>query len=252
MSENSQRYISKDLVHFIGRGKKESEQFELLINILKMKWLMHYPFNLNDVGNVYLNKQGKISDNEMFNPQMICFADIPIKDLSIHMSKYGKFGLAFSKQFVSNNGGTPVHYIPENSNITTDYIVDKGNPPKIKEIKEHKSEYYNKMFAEFHELFDKFESLVMEENKRSNNGDLIFRVVNLNFFFISQVFSFFKFFNPTKADYDIDNYYFEREWRVIGQINFSLTDIKTIFLPEKYAQRFRTEFPNYYGQLIFT
>lgn len=37
------------------------------------------------------------------------------------------------------------------------------------------------------------------------------------------IFSYLKFFDHSLNDDHEDNYYFEREWRVIGNIHFSIT-----------------------------
>jgi hypothetical protein len=44
----------------------------------------------------------------------------------------------------------------------------------------------------------------------------------------------------------------EREWRVIGDVKFALEDVHRVFMPERYAERFREDLPNYIGQLTFS
>src|SRR5689334_24442201 len=46
---------------------------------------------------------------------MVCFCDIPVEDLPLHMKKYSQFGLAFSKGFLIGKGATPVFYVSETS-----------------------------------------------------------------------------------------------------------------------------------------
>ena len=43
---------------------------------------------------------------------MVCFCDIPVDDLDIHMEKYGQFGIAFQKEFLLDQGALPVVYVP--------------------------------------------------------------------------------------------------------------------------------------------
>jgi ribosomal protein L24E len=49
---------------------------------------------------------------------MVCFCDIPIGDLGIHIKKYGQFGLAFKKSFLIERGANPVLYVERNSAVT--------------------------------------------------------------------------------------------------------------------------------------
>ena len=95
-----QRYISNELTHFIGRGKPINSQYNLLIKILREGWLTHPPHNPNIRGNLTVKPSAKISKNEMYSPQIVCFCDIPIEDLSIHIKKYSRFGISFSKDFI--------------------------------------------------------------------------------------------------------------------------------------------------------
>ena len=50
----------------------------------------------------------------------LCFCDIPIAELSIHVKKYSCFGLSFSKQFIIGKGGKPVLYIPKQIAVDLD------------------------------------------------------------------------------------------------------------------------------------
>ena len=44
---------------------------------------------------------------------VVCFCDIPVSDFAIHTTKYGCFGVAFSKQYLlGRKGAAPVHYVP--------------------------------------------------------------------------------------------------------------------------------------------
>ena len=47
-----------------------------------------------------------------------------------------------------------------------------------------------------------------------------------------------------------DNYYLEREWRLVGNLRFGLGDLRTIVVPRSYAERLATDFPEYSGQRL--
>lgn len=52
---------------------------------------------------------------------MKCFCDINLHKLSHHLDFYGRYGLAFSKEWGMNKGIQPVQYINTNSNLCRDF-----------------------------------------------------------------------------------------------------------------------------------
>lgn len=265
MSNPKQRYISNELVHFVGRGKTVDEQFQLLVHIINDGWILHYPFIPGVSGNLTVSAGAKISENQMYSPEITCFADIPPDDLALHMEKYSHMGLSFSKNFIADAGGSPVHYIPKNSAVKT------GKPRPIQDFAQYrkanydfftalhmvnetipKGEYFDKMLQEYRMLFSEMHKVIMENSKTPGVPPITARLMELQKFLDFHIFSYLKFFDHKKTDNDADNYYFEREWRVVGHVKFSLSDIKTVYIPSEYSERFRKNFPEYFGQVIFT
>ncbi|WP_301584685.1 abortive infection system antitoxin AbiGi family protein [Halomonas alkaliantarctica] len=264
MSGLTQRYISKELVHFVGRGMKAREQFGLLCKILSDGWITHPPHNPNISGNLSINSGVSISENEMYSPEITCFADIPISDLSLHMEKYSSVGLSFSKEFIADSGGVPVHYLPINTQVKRSKSLDGSEIHNL--IAEHgaenlmdqmsevipKGQHFDDMLREYHELFSIFGELARKEDPSPGVSGLFKRVVELQRFFDFHIFSYLKFFDHRKSDDDPENFYFEREWRIVGNVSFSTEDIKTVFFPRCYSTDFREAFPGYAGQVVFT
>src|ERR1019366_7648127 len=54
----------------------------------------------------------RLSENVAFRGSYVCFCDIPLGDLDLHMRKYSRFGIAFRKEFLLKKGATPVMYVP--------------------------------------------------------------------------------------------------------------------------------------------
>ncbi|MGA2780437.1 MAG: abortive infection system antitoxin AbiGi family protein [Smithella sp.] len=263
MSGLTQRYISKELVHFVGRGMNEDQQFELLLKILNECWITHAPHNPNISGNLTVNPNAAISENEMYAPQITCFTDIPIQDLSMHMQKYSPVGISFSKDFIAEAGGVPVHYIPKGAKVQRPQKIDAYDYMKL--MKEEKGEtfieniyeniskaqYFDEMLKEYHLLFNIFREQSKIIDPQPGVSGLFKRVLDLERFLSFHIYSYFKFFDHTLPDDNPDNYYFEREWRVVGNVKIDLADVKTVFSPPKYAERFRNECPQFFGQVIF-
>ena len=68
--------------------------------------------------------------------------------------------------------------------------------------------------------------------------------------FLVNLFSHFKVWDNDSDDSDPDNYYFEREWRATNNINFKLSDVVKIIIPEKCIKQFEDDFPGLKDKVI--
>jgi hypothetical protein len=123
---STQRYVSNELTHFVGRGMAESDQYDLLVNqILKPGWLTFPPHDRRTYRSPTFNLGTTISDGKMITTQVICFCDIPLADLAIHMNKYSHFGVAFRRDFLVALGANPVFYVATNSAVAVDSLIPR-------------------------------------------------------------------------------------------------------------------------------
>jgi hypothetical protein len=171
----------------------------------------------------------EVDDTEAAYSRVVCFCDIPVTDLEIHMNKYGRFGLSFLKPFLVRKGANPVLYVAENSQA-----LSLGLPGS-------RSGYdvwpRAKVFKGNIQLYEDYRQKLP---------------LTLNYFLDLLVFGFIKYFDDSASDEHKANVYMEREWRVIGDVKFALADVHRVFMPERYAERFRADLPNYKGQLTFS
>jgi len=246
MALAGQRYVSAELAHFVGRGLKVEEQYSLLLKILHEGWISHPPHNPNLRGNLSVNTSIRFSANQMYAPEIVCFCDIPAADFGKYAGKYSPFGLSFSKDFILRRGGSPVFYIPLQATVHLPKnvppvelirLLQEGGPNALYEDT-FIGEYFDRMMGEYNRITPG----VPDEHKR---------LIELERFLDFYIFSYIKFYDHAYANNHDDNSYLEREWRVVGNVNFSLDDIETIFLPKVFAKRFRTDFPSYSSQLLF-
>lgn len=258
-----QRYVSKELTHFVGQKLPAEQQYSLLVEILRSKWLTHPPHNPNISGNLTVNTKARMSKNEMYVPEVVCFCDIPVSDLDIHIEKYSPFGLSFLKSFLVGKGANPVFYVAKNSEVRVPR--EFWDASELKDAHERslavgadaffrmvpRSEYYDKMVREYHEVLPLLEGLVRQHQESPGVTGDFRRLLNLQGFLDFHVFSFTKFFDDTKPDDDPANFYMEREWRMLGNLDFRLEDVHRVILPESYAKRFRQDVPKYAGQVTF-
>ncbi|GAG37696.1 unnamed protein product, partial [marine sediment metagenome] len=232
--------------------------------------LTHPPHDTKEeLSEVIIDTNAKIIENEMYSPTMVCFCDIPIEDLGIHINKYSPFGISFEKDFIVKKGGTPIYYIPIDARqrwynkITGERFLElfkKAGGPDIKYEKQNyedinKGEYFRRMLKIHHDFFTLINKLITKYSQRLESTDaldLLDQYSRLDIFLNFQFFSNLKFFNHNLSDDDPDNYYYEREWRILTNIKFNIEDVRRVLIPEEYAKNFRNDCPNYYGQLTYT
>jgi hypothetical protein len=265
MQKFDQRYISDELTHLLGKKQEEvgESPYETLLEILRTGWLTHPPHAQKNmiIASTLIRYKRKLSDNEMYSTNMVCFCDIPLSDLAIHVEKYGGFGLSFSKDFIAQKGGGPVHYIPRNASL----------PPDLPSPHKCKGDYFDDM-AKLYEQLGRH--LLPYYAGRGSILDMKFPPFDIDHpdapkniaafleqypgvglfierFFSLHILCYLKFFDHNLPDDSPQNYYFEREWRVFGNIQFVLEDVKRVLIPSEYARRFRDDLPEYFGQLTF-
>ena len=233
----SQQYVSEELTHFVGRrvllevkGKKErgEKQYGILLKILKSGKLIpprpsigiKAPTGMKMRRNLIVNMAKPFSTGEMYQHQIVCFCDIPVSDLGIHMGKYGEFGLSFQKSFLLQKGANPVFYLAEESTFYT-------KPYDFDEMINGISSFFSK--------------LMFSSTDREDVGDFDR--------FMASIFSFMKPFDKA-TEYDNEgNYYMEREWRVLDEVDFKLEDVFRIILPKSYIGRLKSDLDNYVGDI---
>lgn len=278
-----QRYISNELTHFVGRNTRHDADtcYKLLTMILKSGWLMHAPHRPDVDSELTYVPTEKISRNNKYLSQVVCFCDIPADDFQIHMQKYSYFGLSFTKEFLTQKGANPVFYIANDSLLEVrkmiPYPIMDPNDPKYDqaafeewlkkcyEAGDHmragdrdfiydrisRSEYFDSMEQRFNAVLELAVRRIVESG-REDASQFARDLNDVSWEIRREVFSFMKFFDAGKNEEDPDNYYMEREWRKWGNLQFTLEDVSRVILPKDYAARFRKDVPDYIGQITFS
>lgn len=70
---------------------------------------------------------------------MVCFCDIPLSQVSDHVSKYGRYAIGIKKDWAIQQGVTPVLYVHENSLIPNNVISELQRLSSNKEDKDYLS-----------------------------------------------------------------------------------------------------------------
>jgi hypothetical protein len=259
----TQRYISNELTHFVGRSlPSDDARYELLVRILREGWLTFPPHRQTYERQINMQFDLPLSSNEMVAPGAVCFCDIPTEDLGIHIRKYGAFGLAFLKPFLVARGANPVFYVERNSGAREgDEPGLEGQRFEIQPFPDDRhpmvsrAAVFDELNRRWNSLFNYLEPFMKQRMFNESDPESIQRYSDLRLIerlLDAYVLSYIKFFDSHLSEDDERNYYFEREWRVINNIRFTLDDVSRIILPHVYSKRLREDLPEYYGQLTFT
>jgi hypothetical protein len=227
----SQQYIAKELTHF-------TKKHETLCDILKDSVILAGP-NIEDSRKgctcFSIKYKEDISQQAMIEVNKVCFCDIPEGQTDIHKEKYGDFGIAFDKAFIVGQGGIPVHYVPREATINSKWANGV----------ETRASFFDRMTKELYAYFDS----LIGESSQEQDVEKKRKYQRLQEFCTIHVNPYYKFFDHTLPDAHIDNYYFEREWCVVGNVKFKLSDIRRVLLPQEDVTRFRNDFPDYKGPI---
>jgi hypothetical protein len=227
--EMTQKYIARELTHL-------TKKYETLCAILNDRVLLGGPdiefSRKGDIEFVSMYRED-ISRNAMIKVNKVCFSDIPEGQMDIHKQKYGYFGISFDKDFIVRKGGIPVHYVPRAAAINSRWMNEC----------ETRAGFFDRITKEMYEYFD---GLIVEH---FNDEEKKKKYQRLHEFIEIHIKPYYKFFDHTLPDGHFDNYYFEREWFVVGNVKFNMSDIRSVLLPQEDESKFRQEFPKYKGPI---
>jgi hypothetical protein len=241
-----QRYVSSDLTHFVGRSvKAHRKRYLLLRRILKSGLLKASPKPVGLSRDVhFLRKDAdlSLSTNEACVGSVVCFCDIPLGDLQLHMWKYSEFGLALSKEFLADCGASPVIYVPLYGRPAL--LPYEGYPPG-------RVASQAVAFDQFWRLFNRIENALPDFAAAQGLRKRVVDLRRMIDFLEVHIISNFKFFDHRLHDIEEENFYMEREWRVSQDVKFDLTDVQRIIIPVKYSDELRRDFPKFDGEIFF-
>lgn len=245
-----QRYVSPDLTHFVGQALTTQEaQFQLLKKIMRGGVLQARPRRYRRPRGEYQlakHRDRKLSSNNAYEGSIVCFCDIPLGDLPLHMEKYSRFGIAFRKDFLIEQGAMPVVYVPRDGRPSLCHFrsIKADGAPPVNGISSQAV-----AFDRFWKYYNKVESSL--QNLPSARRGLVRDLQKLITFLDVSILSHLKFFDHMLYDDDPDNFYMEREWRATQDVTFGLFDIQRIIVPTRFSQRLRRAFKAYDGEIMF-
>ena len=244
---HDQRYISPDLTHFVGRVlRTDAERYAKFKRILRTRLLKAHPRlkGFRPAKRILLKDSGVgLSSNQACVLPVVCFCDIPLCDLPLHMTKYGGFGVAFERKFLADLGAVPVIYIPF-----------RGRPASLPYEGYGRGRVASQAvcFDEFWKVLNRIETSLSKVDKQGADRPLSQDIRKMTTFLQMHVAANLKFFNHELADNDPDNFYLEREWRVGQDVHFELNNVMRILIPDRWHEQFRRDFASFDGEVVFS
>jgi len=235
-------YVSKELTHFVAWNKETlEEQYEVLAKILQMGWLTTTPDAPGSPKGLDVLPGNKISNNRMYHSGAICFCDIPVEDFRIHIAKYSPFGLAFTKTFLLQKGANPIFYIANDSVYGTHRLTGQTVT---------RGDFFDSMSKGiWHRFADGVQLLQNRPDLDPEVRQHLERFQQIDALCVHLLLAYMKLFDVGQDDAAADNFYMEREWRTPVDVQFTLSDVCRIILPKDWETRFRSDFPEYAGEL---
>jgi hypothetical protein len=242
----NQRYVSPDLTHFVGRRKRtQDERYRLFKKVLRTGLLKASP-QLKRVSPQFrvLQKDPdrRLSSNKAYRRPAVCFCDIPICDLPLHMKKYKEFGIAFSKLCLIDRAAVPILYVPEGGRPSSLPFEGYARGRVASQAR-----CFDEFWTVLNRLHGGLPRLEGMQGVERIAKDLRRVIDFLDFHLVSNL----QFFDQRLADSARKNFYMEREWRVYQDVVFSLEEVVRVFVPERFGKRFRSDFPTFDGEVVF-
>jgi hypothetical protein len=240
-------YTSDELTHFVGkRCASDEERYDRLAKILREGRLRASGIpgiGEGSLARLSVTGNQRLSDETAIQGQIVCFCDIPLSSLALHMRKYSHFGVAFPKSFLVAKGANPVFYVVRDAVLPGITLIPSAAGALELRHDVTRADLMDQIHAEAMALSTMNHDL-MFDSKDQDLQKLLFRIERLRQLLYQTVLAFIKPFDSTESEDSDHNFYMEREWRVYGDVLFQLGDVRRIILPASYAERFKRDFQN--------
>jgi hypothetical protein len=180
---------------------------------------MHPPFDPHWSGTLDVNPHGRLSGHSMFSTNVICFCDIPAD-----FDQPGRLERAHLETISGHRAAAAF------DNVTRAAHFDEMVP---------------RCWQYFEKAMHEIQRAVAEERPVPEGLD----APRLQRFLAFYVLSFLKFFDSKLSDDDPDNFYMERERRIMGNLEFTLADVCRILVPRELEERLRGVVRDYQGEI---
>ena len=227
------RYTSDELFHFVGCGHPHDHEgnYDILKTILIDRCISHPPHERGwGVERLTLNPAESLLNGGLLVPDVVCFADIPVGALDIHVKKYGMFGLSLVRGHLVRYGDRPVMYVP----VHADDGLSIYRRTLLRDIEA--------VFRSLQEVTRDLPPLTQRSLGRQL-GSLQESAQAASTILGRAFLAFIKPFDAALDDSAPENFYMEREWRRLGNVCFEPEHVGRVLVAEAYVARLKAECP---------
>jgi hypothetical protein len=231
-------YTSEELFHFVGFSSPQDDasNYEKLSTVLNDGWISYFPHQKSWGQPSYkVEWPEQLHTEKLIVPDVTCYADIPVNCLSIHVAKYGKFGIGIARSYLIKYGARPVMYLPM---CADDWQSIHGqallNDIEII-VKSFNEQVIRSYPAKLNTVREVGSPLTSPEAAALAMKSMVFK----------DFLAFLKPFNSELDSLDPNNFYMEREWRRLGNVEIKAEQVTKIVVAKGYKERVASDFPKY-------
>ena len=236
------KYFSNELFHFVGKSAPQDDErnFKTLKSILSSGYVSHPPHRPGPgETTVHIDLTKELSTEELIVPTVVCFCDIPVEHLSLHMQKYGRFGVALDKAYLIHEGARPVMYIPFQSDNHRS-VAGKALLSNLKAVYQGFREH----------IYDKANLPHLRTHVQGARPTSAAGAASaLDSVLARDLIAFLKPFNSEIPEDHPDYYYAEREWRKYGNQVVTPETVRRVIVPDRFVTQLEKDFPQYAGKI---
>jgi hypothetical protein len=141
-----------------------------------------------------------------------------------------------------SRAANPVFYVGMDLTLSANNLVTRGKPDLVQE-----PGYWDEGVQHYLQIMGYLPDLKKTCPDMPSDFE-ISRMLNM---FDLRILSFIKPVDLNKLDDDrhVRNVYMEREWRIVGKLEFALADVSRVVLPKTFVDEFQKDIPALAGKL---
>lgn len=231
-------YLSDELFHLVGnrRPMEHETNFATLLKVLRSRCVSANPPQVGQ-GNirVTVDREQTLRSEKLVSADITCYCDIPSPLLARHTAKYGCFGIGFHRIHLARRGARPVTYVP----MTSHDRLSIYGATVLQDIQAKFEGYMRHLYDPLPERRNARSRFLCSIPESPDDA-----VEDLHGLLVKDFMAFIKPYDAELSADDINYFYAEREWRLLGGLMFEYRDLSSVIVKTGYKQRLSEAMPD--------